>query len=146
VRDLVGHVVETHGTFLGFVGSDPGDVPSVADDPVAAFDAARTGVQAHLDDPARASVTFEGSSGPRRFDEAVDQFIGIDLIVHGWDLARATGQDERIDPEEVRRVVQATEGLGAASRSPEVFGPALDPPPGADEQTRVLAFLGRRSW
>ena len=29
-------------------------------------------------------------------------------------------------------------------RFPGGFGPALDPPPGADGQTRLLCFLGRR--
>ncbi|MGH3980561.1 MAG: hypothetical protein ACRDRZ_16435 [Pseudonocardiaceae bacterium] len=28
-------------------------------------------------------------------------------------------------------------------RTPGVCGPKLDPPPGADEQARLLAFLGR---
>jgi hypothetical protein len=29
-------------------------------------------------------------------------------------------------------------------RGPGAFGPAIDPPADADEQTRLLAFLGRR--
>jgi len=30
-------------------------------------------------------------------------------------------------------------------RSPQAFGPEVDAPAGADEQTRLLAFLGRRA-
>ena len=28
-------------------------------------------------------------------------------------------------------------------RGPTVFGPEIEPPPGADRQTQLLAFLGR---
>jgi hypothetical protein len=30
-------------------------------------------------------------------------------------------------------------------RGPGAFGPELTPPPGADEQTKLLAFLGREA-
>ena len=30
-------------------------------------------------------------------------------------------------------------------RTPGGFGPKIDPPPGADVQTRLLAFTGRRA-
>lgn len=145
-RDVVGHVVQTHGMFLGLVGRELGEVPSVDDDPVAAFDAARKVVQADLDDPGRAAETFEGRMGTMSFEDAIDRFISFDLVVHGWDLARAAGLDETIDPEDVARVGAAAPAFGDALRGPGVCGPALTPPPGADEQTRVLAFLGRRSW
>ena len=43
-RELVGHVVDTQGMFLGFVGrSLPDDRPSVDDDPLTAWTAARAG-------------------------------------------------------------------------------------------------------
>jgi hypothetical protein len=32
-----------------------------------------------------------------------------------------------------------------ALRAPGVLGPALEPPPGADAQTKLLAYLGRRA-
>jgi hypothetical protein len=31
-------------------------------------------------------------------------------------------------------------------RAPGVIGPELTPPGNADEQTRFMAFLGRRAW
>lgn len=145
-RDVVRHVVETHGLFLGLVGRALGEIPSVDDDPVAAFDAARKIVQADLDDPSRAHETFEGMMGTMRFEESIDRFICFDLVVHGWDLARAAGLDERIDAAEVGRVLAAAPGFGDALRGPGVCGPELSPPADADEQTRMLAFLGRRSW
>ena len=101
VRDLVRHVVDTQGLFEGLVGRDLGEIPSVDDDAAAAFAAARAVIQADLDDPARAGETFEGFFGTSTFAQAIDRFVCFDLVVHGWDLARATGQDETIDPAEI---------------------------------------------
>jgi uncharacterized protein (TIGR03086 family) len=144
-RDLVGHVVATQGMFLGFVGRELGDIPSVASDPVAAWDAARAVLLADLEDSERATAEFQGLSGTSTFEAAVDRFLNFDLVVHGWDLARATGQDERIDPADVERLRIGAEGFGDAMRGPQAFGPEVEPPPGADEQARLLAFLGRHA-
>jgi len=145
-RDVVRHVIEAHGTFLGLVGRELGATPSVDEDPLAAWNAARAVVQADLDDPERASAEFDGFFGRTTFAEAIDMFICGDLLIHSWDLARATGLDERLDPDEVARVAARTATFGDALRGPGIFGPALDPPPGADDQTKLLAFLGRRAW
>ena len=144
-RDVVAHVVESHGVFLGFAGRSLPAAPSVTDAPTTAMTVAREAVLDALHDPGTATRVYEGRFGERTFEWAVDTFLSFDLVVHGWDLARATGQDETIDPDEVTRVFQAAQGWGEAGRSPAVFGPALQPPPDADEQTRMLAFLGRRA-
>jgi uncharacterized protein (TIGR03086 family) len=143
-RQLVGHVVDVHRMFLGLVGRELRPGPSVDDDPLGAFLSARDQVQADLDDPQRASAEYDGYFGRTTFADTVDRFLGFDLVVHGWDLARATGQDERIAPEDVQRVWADTEVFGDAMRSSATCGPALEPPPDADEQTRLLAYLGRQ--
>ncbi|HEV7525188.1 MAG TPA: TIGR03086 family protein, partial [Acidimicrobiia bacterium] len=75
----------------------------------------------------------------------VDRFLNVDLVVHGWDLAHATGLDEHIEPDDVARVRDVAEGFGDAMRNPKAFGPAVEPPAGAGEQEKLLAFLGRRA-
>jgi uncharacterized protein (TIGR03086 family) len=142
-RELVSHVVNTQGMFLGFVGLELGDIPSVDDDPVAAWDAARAKMQHELDDPERATAEFDGFQGPTTLEAAVNRFLCFDQVVHGWDLARAVGLDERIDAEDIARVRAQAEELGDKLRSPGAFGPAVDAPAGADDQARLLAFLGR---
>ena len=144
-REVVGHVVQTQGMFLGFVGREIGPLPSVDEDPVAAWEAARDVVQADLDDPARASAGFDGVLGPSTFEATVDRFGCMDLVIHGWDLSRAAGLDDRIDPAEVERVRGDAVALGDAIRSPGAFGPAVEPGEGADDQERLLVFLGRRA-
>jgi len=142
-RDLVKHVVDTQGLFLGFVGLELGDIPSVADDPVGAWDAARSKIQHELDDPKLAAAEFDGFLGRTTLEASVDKFLSVDQVIHGWDLARAAGLDERIDPADVARVRAIAESYGDVARSPQVFGPEVEPPAGADAQARLLAFLGR---
>jgi uncharacterized protein (TIGR03086 family) len=144
-RELVAHVVDSQGVFLGFVGGSVGDIPSVDDDPLGAWNGARAVVQQGLEDPEQAEAEFEGGMGKQTFEGAVDRFLSFDLVVHGWDLARAAGLDDRIPAEDVERTWEQAQAFGHAMRSPRAFGPEVEPPPGADAQVRLLAFLGRRA-
>jgi uncharacterized protein (TIGR03086 family) len=143
-RDVVRHVISTQGMFLGFVGRDLGDIPSVDDDPLAAWKAASAVIQRDLEDPERAATEFQGFSGRSTFEAAVDRFLCFDLVVHAWDLARAAGLDDRMDPADIPRVRQQAEAFGDAMRGPQAFGPTVEVPPDADDQAKLLAFLGRR--
>lgn len=142
--DVVDHVVTTQAMFLGFVGDSPPEGPAVAADPVGAWDTARKAVQARLDDPELAAAEFDGFSGRSTFEAAVGRFLCMDLVVHGWDLARAAGLDETIEPSDIARVHEQAVEFGDNLRGPRAFGPALPEPPGASAQDRLLAFLGRR--
>jgi uncharacterized protein (TIGR03086 family) len=143
-RDLVGHLVDTSGMFLGFIGEDPPSGPTVADDPLAAFTAARDAVQSALDDPARAQQEYDGMFGKTTFEQSVDGFLSADLVVHAWDLARAAGQDDSLPVDEVERVHRQLEPMDDKMRGPGAFGPKIEPPPDADPQTKLLCFLGRQ--
>jgi uncharacterized protein (TIGR03086 family) len=142
-RDVV--LVDTPPIFFGLVERPaPSGGPSVDDDPVGAFRHMRVAVQAALDDPAVADLPYDSVMGASTFAAGVDQFLSADLVIHGWDLARATGQDERLDPGEVQRLHEGMLPMDEMLRSPGAFGPKIEPPPGADEQTQLLCFLGRR--
>ena len=99
-----------------------------------------------LDDPALADTEYDGQFGrTTRSSDTIDQFMGFDLVVHGWDLARATGQDETIDPAEVERTWEAVVGSSARTmREYGVTGPEVDVPPDASKQDRLLGLLGRQ--
>jgi uncharacterized protein (TIGR03086 family) len=145
-RDVVAHVVETHGMFEGMVGRQLGDVPRVGKDPAAAFAAARRVVSGHLRDPDAAGATYESPMlGTTTFAEMIDRFISGDLVVHRWDLGTAAGLEIAMPADEIARLRANLSGMGDAMRGPGAFGPELEAPDGADEQTRLLAFLGRRA-
>jgi uncharacterized protein (TIGR03086 family) len=145
-RDVVGHLVGNVGWFFTLIDQEAPVAPSVEDDPVAAWSAARDALQGALDDPAVAQHEYESQAmgGKGTLEQAVDRFGNFDVLVHTWDLARAAGLDERLDPDEVHRALEAALPMDTMLRSPGVCGPKIDPPQGADEQTRFLAFLGRQ--
>lgn len=69
----------------------------------------------------------------------------VDLVVHRWDLTRATGGDETIDPADAERVIAGAAAFGPALRSPGVCGPEVEVGAVADVTTRMLALVGRRA-
>jgi uncharacterized protein (TIGR03086 family) len=144
-RELVQHVVDTQGLFLGFVGRELGDVPSVDDSPVAAWQVASSVIQADLDDPVRAREEYDGFMGRTVWEEGVDGFLNLDLIVHGWDLSRAVGLDEAIDADDAAWVLQRADELGDLMQKSGSVAAPVKPPPGADIQTRMLARMGRKA-
>ena len=143
-RDLVGHVVQSQGTFLGFVGEELPEGPSVDDDPSGAWAHASSAVQRRLDDPEGAAATFQGFSGESTFEAATDRFLCADLVVHRWDLARSQGQDVTLDTADMDRIQDGLAPIADMMRGPGAFGPEVQVPPDADRQTRFLGFLGRQ--
>ena len=143
-RDIVRHLVDTSGMFLGFIDKEPPGGPSPDDDPLGAFTGARDAVQAALDDPSSAGQEYDGMFGKTTFATSVDGFLSADLVIHRWDLARATGQDETLPADEVDRIYAQLEPMDEKMRGPGAFGPKVEPPPGADAQTKLLCFLGRQ--
>lgn len=141
-RDVVEHMIGNCKTFLGFVGTEF-DVGPV-DDLSAAWAKARDAVQGALDDEAVATKEFQGYAGPTNLNQATERFLFTDLVVHAWDLARATGGDENLPTDEVRAAHRQMEQMGDMLRSPGAAGPEIEAEEGADEQTKLLNFMGRR--
>lgn len=143
-RDVVRHLVEwIPSLFFGTWGVEPPAVPSVDDDPAGAWAAVRDALQAGLDDPVLASEVLEIPPGPMAFADAVDMLATGDVFLHTWDLARATGQDERLDPDEVHAALVGMEPLDEVLRASGHYGPKVEVPADADEQTKLIAFIGR---
>jgi uncharacterized protein (TIGR03086 family) len=144
-RDVVRHLVEwMPALFFDGPGLDRPHLPSVDDDPVGAWEGLRSALQAALDDPAVAGVEFDTPPGRVTVAQAIDQFGTNDILVHTWDLARATGLDETLDATEVSRMLAGVEPYDEAMRQSGHYGPRVEVPDGADEQTRLIAFTGRR--
>lgn len=71
--------------------------------------------------------------------------LSLDMLVHGWDIARGSGQDSRLDPELVRECLPITEKITREFRNGGWYGQELQVPPDADEETRLLALFGRKT-
>lgn len=65
-----------------------------------------------------------------------------DLVVHGWDLARATGQDYTPAEAALAEVIPAFEQMAPMARKAGVFGEEVPAPPGATP-SKPFAGTGR---
>ena len=145
-RDVVRHLVEWIPAFLVAAGGPALPAgPSVDDDPAGAWTTMNAGIQALLDDPdASATRISHPRAGDHRLDEAIATFFLGDVVVHTWDLARAAGLDETLDADVVHDMLVGMEPLDEVLRASGHYGPRVEVPDGADEQTRLIAFTGRR--
>jgi uncharacterized protein (TIGR03086 family) len=143
-RDVVRHMVEWMPSMcLAGPGLEVPTVPSVDDDPVGAWVGISDALQAALDDPEMASREFDMRVGRFTVENAVDTFCTGDVLVHTWDIARATGLDETLDAGEVHRMYEGMLPMDDVLRQSGQYGARVDVPDDADEQTKLIAFTGR---
>ncbi|MGY1707334.1 TIGR03086 family metal-binding protein [Geodermatophilus sp. SYSU D00697] len=142
-RDVVRHMVETQRDFLTGRGVDLGEQPDVDADPAAAWREHARRVAAAIADDAVAGAGFDGFSGPTTVGATLERFYVWDMLVHRWDVARATGVEAGFTDEELDRIEQGAEGFGDALYTEGICAPAVEAPADADRATRVLARLGR---
>ena len=144
-RDVVRHLVEWLPAFLeGATQITLPAGPSVDDDPVGAWRAQTDAVQALLDDADRAERTYDlPHIGPMTLELAIDMIYTSDVFLHRWDLARATGQDETLDPEKCAVMLEGMLPMDEVLRQSGQYGPRVEVPDDADVQTKLLGFIGR---
>jgi uncharacterized protein (TIGR03086 family) len=143
-RDVVGHLTEwiPHFFFERWpIEAEP--IPAASDDPVSAWHALDRTVRQAFDDPAIATALRDTPMGEQTFEQCFDMIATSDVFLHTWDLARATGLDERLDPDEVHRQLVGMEPMDEVLRQSGHYGPRVEVPDDADEQTKLLAFIGR---
>ncbi len=148
VRDLVNHNVSENwwakelleGRTIDEVGDRlEGDV--LGEDPVEAYmasaDAARrAAAQIDLDTP----VDLSYGRVPAR--DYLDQ-RWVDLAVHGWDLAVATSQEERLPDDLAEAAWELMTAQREAVRQSGVFAEEVEVGNDAEVQTKLLGLLGR---
>lgn len=148
--DVAQHAVDMHAAMFGPIGRSLSPAPTVADNPLGAFNSARSDVETALGDATIADLDVQTPMGPSTFARHVDAVVSADLVIHGWDLARSLGVEHAIDPEEVASFwpgVQQTPDImrqpGAFGPGVVVYGPVVDVPSDAPIQDRMLGLLGR---
>ena len=146
-RDVIRHLVEWVPPFLhdgAGVTIDAG--PPVDRDPAGAW--------AHLDGSIQSILTDDGIDdrefdhpfvGHHRLDEAIERFILGDVFIHTWDLSRATGQDERLDPTMVAAMLEGLAAMGDMLEQSGQYSARVAVADDADDQTKLLALTGRRA-
>jgi uncharacterized protein (TIGR03086 family) len=139
VRELVDHVIEIQRQIPEGLGASVGDGADAQE----RWNSVREAALAALRQPGVLDRTMPGRSGEVPVEVALIPRLS-DLVVHTWDLARATGGDERLDPDTAAIVLERLKPNDEILRSTGTFGPKVDPPPGADAGVELLCFSGRR--
>jgi uncharacterized protein (TIGR03086 family) len=149
VRTLLDHVVAGNwwaaelgaGNTIEAVG-DRLDGGVLGDDPLAAYDASAAAAAEVFGRPGAMDAPCAVSYGPvpgsiycgHRF---------LDVLVHGWDLAVATGQPTELDPRLVAACLDVVRPQAALLQASGMFA-SVEAPEGADPQTELLALVGRQ--
>lgn len=147
VQALVNHLVYEErwtkplvdGKTIEEVGSElDGDL--LGDDPLAAVSAASAEAVAAVDERAPAGGSVQLSFGETPIGEYVMQ-LTADHLVHGWDLAAATGANRILDPELVAAVSEWFATQEEMWREAGAIGPRSSAT--GDPQSDLLAAFGR---
>ncbi len=144
-RDVVAHVVNNYQSMAASASGTEAAQMAPGDDPGQAWSEAYQRMGALTEDPDLLAHTVNGPTGPVPLEQALGSLVSMDTHIHTWDLARAVGGDERLDPGVVQMTFEMLQPMDAMIRQPGIFGPKLDPPSDADQQTQLLYFLGRRA-
>jgi uncharacterized protein (TIGR03086 family) len=144
-RDVVGHLVGWVPGFLEGSGVPLRSLDAdVAADPAGAWRSLADALQAALDDPTVAGVEHDfGPPGRMSVESAIGMIVLGDVLIHTWDLARATGQDETLDPTLVAEMWVGMQPMDEMLRASGHYGPRVDVAESADVQTRLIGFTGR---
>jgi len=149
VRNLVAHVLDEQLWVPPLVGGETiaevgdrfaGD--QIGSDAIGSWTRAQAGVLAALAPDGAIERRVQLSFGETSAAEYLTQ-VTVDTVVHTWDLARAVGADDSLDPADVQTAIVALSPQVEAWRAGGAFGPAVSVDPNADAQTRLLAMLGR---
>ena len=142
-QDVIVHVVNTHRRVLASLDGTEPHTAQPDDDLASEWPRASGAVREALADPARANTTVGRMFGDQTFESLVGRLLCADTLIHTWDLARATGQNESLDPSATAKALEFLTPIDDAIRRPGGFGAKIEPPAGADIQTRLLNFAGR---
>ncbi|HEX7165372.1 MAG TPA: TIGR03086 family metal-binding protein [Acidimicrobiales bacterium] len=139
VRALVNHMIEVQHWLRGAAtegaSGGPADPPPdrVGTDAAADYEAARQGTLAVLREPGAA--------------EKAGMFLGIcfvDQLMHGWDVAKATGQDATMPEDLAATAFSVIDGrMDDPSMRGKNFKPRIEVPDDAPVQHKLLAYGGR---
>src|SRR5689334_2255185 len=150
VRALVNHVVGAKRRYTMLLHGATADevqatraVDHLGGDPVASFAAAAAELHAAFGEPGALARTAHHATGDRTGAQLLGMQV-LDIAVHTWDLARAIGAEESLDPELVAFALTLQDTFDAG-RQRGSFAPLPGTAPaGGSAQARLLYLSGRR--
>jgi uncharacterized protein (TIGR03086 family) len=148
-RHVVGHVIAVqHAIAATIAGTRPPMNPMkepdrfAGDDPAATWSDALATIRTAIAGADISNHVVTMWRGEMTVDEMLGYNIG-DTTIHTWDLARAIGVDDSLDPDLVEAALQLYGPIADTMRGPNVFAEQVDVDAASDAQTRLLALVGR---
>jgi uncharacterized protein (TIGR03086 family) len=143
VQDVLDHVVDGTGYLAAALGADRSEPSGGA----TAGDLAQ-GVAACLELMGDPAALEHRSPSPLGFEwSGIEATAGtaMDVLVHTWDLASATGQDVTLDAGVVEAcTAMFLPAMPEGGRAAGIIGPAVPVADDASPQDRLLGALGRQ--
>jgi uncharacterized protein (TIGR03086 family) len=150
IRDVVNHITGENlwavEIFAGKTIDEVGDRLNgdlVGSDPSGAYIGSVPGASAAAEAPGAMESTCHLSFGDFPGSEYASQLF-LDTLIHGWDVAVASGQDATLDPELVQACLPIARRITEEWRSTGMFGENLAAGAAASPQAELLGMLGRR--
>ena len=85
--------------------------------------------------------------GEMTLADVVDRFYTTDVVMHTWDLARATGQDDRLPQAFCEQSFAGMEPMADVLSSSGQYAVRVSVPDDADVQDKLIGLIGRDpSW
>ena len=142
VRGVLEHMIGGATAFAARFRGVDATTPDTSD-VLAAFGPALTELAGAITAPGALDRTMQAPFGEVP-GETFARFVVLDGLVHGWDLAVATGQ--RYEPSDalVNEVQVFAQTTLAPLRDGETFADPVEAPPTATPIDRLAAFTGRR--
>ncbi|MEE9284239.1 MAG: TIGR03086 family metal-binding protein [Dehalococcoidia bacterium] len=143
VQQLLDHVTQTSGILVSaLAGGKPAAASNLS--ALEAYDAATSAAVQAAKTPGALEKTVKGPMGEMPGGRLVG-IIFSDNLIHGWDLAKATGQDTTLDPKLVDICCSMLEPVIEGARSMGAFGPEVQTPADASAQAKFLGMTGRKA-
>jgi len=139
VRALLKHMMDSQRYFASKARGEQASLPNpsppelIGDDPVTAYESCR-------------QATLRAFRAPGML-EKLGPMLGIaftDQLIHGWDLATATGQDATMPDDLARAAFAAIDGRLTDDQRGSAFQPPIAVGDDATAQVKLLAYSGRR--
>jgi len=141
IGGVMGFAMATQGTPLDPNTEPPDIVGQHGDDAGKAFEAARAmAVEAWSAPDVMEKELVLGAPMPA--NQAL-RIALMEAVVHGWDVAKATGQDGTIDPMFAEPMLDGLKKMFGAGPRPPIIGPEVAVPDDASPSAKLVAFLGR---
>lgn len=144
VRGVLQHMVGGATMFAAAFRGETPQAPDLDGDLVAAFPVALSNLQQAVRSPGALERTVSAPFGDVPGD-VFARFVALDGLVHGWDIATATGQRYE-PPADVVATVDAfaRQAITDDLRDGDTFAAAVEPPAGASPLVALVAFTGRQ--